>query len=332
MNPEHVKHLRCPKTKCKLDVEIGELENGKIKTGNLIALNNGKKYPIIDFIPRFVPEKNYAANFGIEWNIHNRTQFDDSSGFNVSEERFRHETKWGYKLEGEIILEAGSGSGRFTKHALETKAMVISFDFSSAVEANYKSNGHAQNLLIVQASIYEMPFEDSYFDRVFCFGVIQHTPKPRWAFSCLVSSLKNGGHLSSDIYLKSFSKIYTTPKYLIRKVTKKMNPQKLYKYTVRYINFMWPIARLIMKIPVIGKKINWRLMIADYSILLKNADSKTLKEWAVLDTYDMVSPVYDLPETVKSFRKWHEDEGLINIDVHRGYNGVEGRATKNKLE
>ena len=107
-----------------------------------------------------------------------------------------------------------------------------------------------------------------------------------------------------------------------------MNPEKLYKWTVRYINFMWPLARLIMKIPRIGKMINWRLMIADYSRLLKDADDKTLKEWALLDTYDMISPAYDFPQTLKTFTKWYEDEGLTDIDVHYGYNGIEGRGRK----
>jgi hypothetical protein len=59
---------------------------------------------------------------------------------------------------------------------------------------------------------------------------------------------------------------------------------------------------------------------------MPGADDKTLKEWAYLDTYDFLSPHYDIPQTVKGFRKWHEEAGLLNIDVHKGYNGVEGRA------
>jgi hypothetical protein len=122
-----------------------------------------------------------------------------------------------------------------------------------------------------------------------------------------------------------------SPKYLIRKFTKKMDPDKLYKLTMKYVSLMWPIALQIMKIPKIGKMINWRLMIADYSQLIKNADKEMLKEWAILDTYDMVSPAYDFPATLKTFRKWHDEEGLVSIDVHYGYNGIEGRALK-KME
>jgi SAM-dependent methyltransferase len=331
MLPEHIIYLRCPKSHRILELKSELIENGRVKSGILIEPINGNKYPIVNFIPRFVTPGNYAENFGLEWNRHNRTQYDESSGFNVSKERFENETKWDKDLSNEVILEPGSGSGRFTKHAVETGAMVISFDYSNAVDANYKSNGHNKNLLIVQAGIFEMPFEKEFFDRVFCLGVLQHTPDPRKAFRCLVQILKKGGHICTDIYLKNFSKMVLSPKYLIRKFTKKMDPDKLYKLTMKYVSLMWPIALQIMKIPKIGKMINWRLMIADYSQLIKNADKEMLKEWAILDTYDMVSPAYDFPATLKTFRKWHDEEGLVSIDVHYGYNGIEGRALK-KME
>lgn len=47
-----------------------------------------------------------------------------------------------------------------------------------------------------------------------------------------------------------------------------------------------------------------------------------------MDTFNMLAPDYDNPQTLKGFRSWHEEAGLIDIDVHRGYNGVEGRARK----
>lgn len=40
---------------------------------------------------------------------------------------FEKETRWGKGLNDEVVLEVGSGSGRFTPHALETRATVVSF-------------------------------------------------------------------------------------------------------------------------------------------------------------------------------------------------------------
>ena len=114
-------------------------------------------------------------------------------GFKLSEDRFFNETKWERNLEGQLILEAGCGSGRFMEHAVKTGADVISFDYSNAVEANYKSNGNNKNLLIIQANIFNMPFKDNTFDKVFCFGMLQHTPNPKKAFFELIRVLKTGG-------------------------------------------------------------------------------------------------------------------------------------------
>lgn len=328
MIKEHVCYLVCPACYGELVLTVIKSEGIHIMEGKLICGHCYKEYLIEKGIPRFVNHDNYANNFGLEWNKHSLTQYDDFSGFKISKVRFFNETKWGKNLKGEVILEAGSGSGRFTKHAIETGAMIVSFDFSSSVEANFKSNGHNENLLIVQASIFEMPFLKNYFDRIFCFGVLQHTPDPRKAFHCLVNALKEDGYLCTDIYLKSISKVYLTPKYLLRKVTKKMDPEKLYESVKSYINFVWPLARIIRKIPRLGKQINWRLMVADYSELLPDADEKTLKDWAILDSFDMLSPAFDFPQTLKSFKNWHVEEDLMEIDVHYGYNGVEGRARK----
>ena len=38
-------------------------------------------------LPRFVPRENYASYFGLEWNIHGRTQYDETSGSSLSRER-----------------------------------------------------------------------------------------------------------------------------------------------------------------------------------------------------------------------------------------------------
>jgi hypothetical protein len=53
-----------------------------------------------------------------------------------------------------------------------------------------------------------------------------------------------------------------------------------------------------------------------------------LKEWAYLDTFDMLSPRYDYPQSLKTVKSWFHDAKLSDIDIHYGYNGIEGRGTK----
>jgi SAM-dependent methyltransferase len=327
MKEEHIRYLVCPDTRRPLRLATAEaVVDGRIRTGVLVEPVSGTTYPIRDFIARFVPEDNYANSFGLEWTIHGKTQYDGESGFDVSARRFRQETKWEADLAGELVLEVGSGSGRFTTQALDTGAMVCSLDYSKAVEANYQSNGHRDNLLLVQASVYAMPFVGG-FDKAFCFGVLQHTPDPRAAFLAMVDQVRPGGSVSCDIYELRLATLLTT-KYWVRPFTRRMPPDKLYRRVTAYVDFMWPLARRLRRIPGIGKSLNWALLVADYSRLLPGADDATLKQWAYLDTFDMLSPAHDHPETLGGFRRWFREAGLTDIEAHYGYNGIEGRGRK----
>jgi 2-polyprenyl-3-methyl-5-hydroxy-6-metoxy-1,4-benzoquinol methylase len=329
MKAEYIKYLICPK--CDGDLVIKQIfkeSSDYIESGLITCRKCSASYEIINNIPRFVPKENYASSFGLEWNIHSKTQYDSYSGLNCSEKRFFEETGWPRNLKGEMILEIGSGSGRFTEQAASTGAFVISADYSNAVEANYKSNGGKKNVFIIQADIYSLPFRKRFFDKLFCIGVIQHTPDPHKAFMTLPQYLKKNGNLVIDVYKKTPS-AYLAAKYYVRFFTKNMEANKLYRCTKKYVDFMWPIANIIRRIPKIGPKINWALCIADYSqIGLKD---EMLKEWAYLDTFDMLSPCYDYPQTLKTVKKWFQDAGLSDVDAHYGYNGIEARGTK-KLE
>ncbi len=332
MRPEHVSILVCPRSGRPL--ALGDrpvLEGSRVKEGVLIEPLSGASYLIRDFIPRFVTHEDYVASFGVEWTIHSRTQYDEHSGFSVSQERFEKETQWERDLRGEVILEVGSGSGRFTSNALKTGATVVSFDYSRAVEVNYRSNGSHENLLLVQASVYEMPFRLNYFDRAFCFGVLQHTPDPREAFMSMVRHVKSGGKIAADVYAKSLRTWLLSTKYWVRPFVDRSDPQTLYETLKKYVNVMWPLARLLRKVPGVGLRLTSRLLIPDYSRLLPDADDATLKEWAYLDTFDMLSPIYDKPQTLKAFRRWFEEAGLREIDVrlsHQSRSMTVGRAMR----
>ena len=329
MHPEHLSLLRCPTTGAPLELSDVVVEDGRVRSGRLLPTgSNGTiSYPIVDFIPRFVSSDNYAQNFGFEWNLHARTQYDSESGHNVSEERLYRYTRWPREMRRELVLEAGSGSGRFTEPLLRAGATVVSFDYSDAVDANQKSNGMHPNLLLVQADIYTMPFPEQIFDRVLCYGVLQHTPDPEESFKALVPPIKPGGYLATDIYLKSLTYYWLNTRYWVRPLTRGMNPEHLYRWCKGYVSLMWPLVRLLRHLPY-GQAIIWRLLIADAFDDMPSADDATLREWAILDTFDMLSPAFDIPQTPECFERWHHACGLTDIDVRLGSNGVVGTARR----
>lgn len=320
MQEVHVQYLRCP---CRGELRLSDAyrTEGRIERGTLECSVCGSQHPIIGFIPRFVPAENYATSFGLEWNLHDRTQYDHTSGVPASEKRFFEETGWPHRMDGELVIEAGSGSGRFTEHALNTGAMVLSFDYSAAVEANYRSNGHQDNLLLVQADLFQMPFPLGVADRLFCFGVLQHTPDPRGALAAICRHVRPDGEIVADIYAKTFAKYVLGTKYWVRPVTRRIPPKRLYQMTSHYVDAMWPLARRVQRIPKVGRPLSWRLLIPDYSHVVR--DESVLKQWALLDIFDMLAPQYDQPTRRRTIRRWCSGMPLEAVRVHRGYNGYE---------
>ena len=320
MRREHLSLLVCPACHCELTCVD---HSDDIREALLVCAGCKLEYPVIAGVPRFVPRENYASGFGLEWTKHARTQYDSYSGIPASEQRFFGQTGWPKELGGETILEVGSGSGRFTEQAARTGATVVSLDYSYAVDANFTSNGARSNVLIVQADVFAMPFRPRSFDRLFCFGMLQHTPSPSRAFAALPGMLKPGGSLCADIYKVSFWRTFLQTKYWVRPLTRRMNPDRLYARVRRWVDFMWPLAGLIRRLPK-GYAINWRLLVADYSFL--GLHGQMLKEWSYLDTFDMLAPRYDRPATKETFRQWAILANLTDVDAYYSPHGVVLRA------
>src|SRR4051794_4331153 len=150
MHPKHLVLLRSPKNGLPLRLLDPTFDGAKVKSGRLT--DGTSFWPITEYIPRFVPESEYWDSFSFQWAKHPRLLSEQFSGYSVYRTRFEKETKWPADLTGEVIIEAGCGSGAFTKFALATGATVISFDVSKSVDFSYRDND-SPNLLVVQASI-----------------------------------------------------------------------------------------------------------------------------------------------------------------------------------
>jgi SAM-dependent methyltransferase len=285
--------------------------------------NCDAEYPVVSVEPRFVPGENYAGSFGFQWNKHRKTQLDSFSGLDISKRRVEDATGWPADLSGQCILEAGSGAGRFTEILVKTGAEVYSFDYSTAVDANYLNNGHNKNLHLFQGDIFNIPFAPKSFDKVICLGVIQHTPDPAKAFSSLARQVKPGGELVIDVYRDDLLARLQW-KYLLRPFTKRIEQQNLYKLIARLAPALVPLAGVLRKIA--GRAGARLVPIVEFSYLGLPDDLNL--EWAILDTFDMLSPEYDLPQSLETVQNWFAREGFVDVNVRNGLNGVVGRGVK----
>lgn len=276
----------------------------------------GNRFQVVNGVLRLVSGDNYTSNFGFQWNKFPKTQLDRrEDNLNLSTERFFAVTGWDEEdLAGKNILEVGSGAGRFTKIVLEnTEANLYSIDYSEAVFVNYQNNGHyGDRLKLFQASIYEMPFPDNSFDKVFCFGVLQHTPDFKQSVKCLVDKVKPGGEVIVDFYAIRgwWTKIHA--KYLLRPFTKKMSNEKLLKLIDANVDWLIRAYRFFDKIGI-GRIINRFLPVCDMKTTMpSNLSKRELREWVVLDTFDMFSPEHDHPQKIATVKKWFEE---LHMDI-----------------
>lgn len=306
--------LRCPISGESLNIETQKNPPDDIEDGWLASGGGQYRYPIRNGIPRFVPQMNYADNFGMQWNYFSQTQLDSFSGQPISANRFWKATGWSSEeLQGKWVLDVGCGSGRFAEIALNAGAKVVALDYSSAVDACHSNLKHHQNLHVVQGDIYALPFPPETFHFVYSLGVLQHTPDVHRAFRALPPIVRIGGSLCVDYYEKTW-KSWLLPKYWLRPLTKRLPKPGLFAFLRTVVPILLPVSRAFGEIPIIGRILKRVVPVANYYGILPLNDEQQ-KEWALLDTFDYFSPAYDSPQTTTKARTWMEASGMKDIEI-----------------
>ena len=320
----------CPECGAELRVarrEEGGSQNGKIKEGQLRCTQCPATFPILRSMPRFVSSDEYAASLGYQWNQFDKLQLDKFMRNDLSRERFYATTGWPEHLEGQRVLEAGCGMGRFTQIALETGAEVFSFDLSNAIEANFKNNSNTAKVHIFQASIYKIPLRREAFDKIFCMGVLQHCPNVKQAFMSLIPFLRRGGEIAADVYQRHEG--VPPLKYWARPFARRMQPQTLHTVLRWTIPPLFELKKALYKIPVAGEAIAALIPIGPLSHKPKlDYTDEELKEVKILSALDMLSPAHDHPQRIEDVRAWFEEAGLEGIQIKLGFNGINAKGKK----
>lgn len=303
--------------------------------GNLVD-SEGSIFPIVRGVVRITGTGNYADSFSLQWKRFNKIQLDhDANGYNLSHRRFFSETRWEDRdLAGKDVLEVGSGAGRFSRVVLEcTGANLFSVDYSDAVTVNFENNGKIapERFQIFQASIYEMPFPDDSFDKVFCFGVLQHTPNFDASIKALIDKTKPGGEVVVDFYPVNgwWSKIHA--KYILRPFTTRMSHEFLMRAIESNINWLLRLERFLRQFGF-GRLTRFLPLVDIQSCVPRYLSDTEQKEWAVLDTFDMFSPRYDNPQriddVVAMFERYGAEVTFAGFEHFDGFSAAVVRGVK----
>lgn len=296
-----MKSLICPQCQKKLSLKIKERAEKEVKEGVLNCPSCRRRYPIINFIPRFVKSDKYVNNFSFEWQIHCQTQLDSYNHKHISRDTFFEKTGFSNQnLKGKIVLDVGCGMGRFTEIAANAAAVVIGIDLSQAIDSARDNLKQRQNCHFIQADIFHLPFKPEIFDTIFSIGVLHHTPNTKKAFFKLPPLLKPGGKLSIWVYGENTFRPSTNFGDLWRQITTHLPKKLLY-----FLCYFSVPAYYLYKIPHLGSLIN---------IIFPFSTDPNWR-WRVLDTFDWYSPKYQWKHTYPEIIDWFEQSGLKVIKI-----------------
>lgn len=256
----------------------------------------GTAVPLVRGIPRFVPSDAYAASFSFEWNRHRRTQLDGADS-RESEEAFRLKT--GLRPEdvaGRLVLDVGCGMGRFAEVVSRWGGRVVGVDLSLAVESAQANLGARENVRILQADLFHLPFPPGSFDVVYSIGVLHHTPDCEQATREILRFVRPGGRACVWVYgtmgpWELFARQY-------RRVTVRMPTRLL--YALCHLAIPW---HHVCRIPLLGPVL--------YVLLPVSRHPKP--DWRVLDTFDWYSPRYQSLHTCPEVYRWFRAAGFEDI-------------------
>lgn len=306
MKKQLLEILACPKCTGELRPSSADED---ITEGSLTCVGCGEEFPITNGIPRFVPQDNYASSFGCQWNLFRKEQLDSFNGTTLSADRLWNESGWTPdELAGKWVLDVGCGAGRFLDAASKSNGQIVGIDISSAIDAAKENLGERPNVHFLQASIYELPFREGAFDHVYCIGVVQHTPDPEKTLRSIAAMVKPDGKVALTIYpRKPWTKLFS--KYWFRPLTKRLPKETLLKIIQGIMPAVFPITDVLFRIPLLGKVFMFVIPVANY-VHETQLDRKQRYSWAVLDTFDMLSPAFDQPMTADEALKPLKESGI----------------------
>ncbi len=303
MKRDLLQWLCCPE--CRADLTLPG-DAAVVLEGELLCEGCYCRYPITAGVPRFVAHDSYVASFSYEWNKWDRVQLDIANRSSESENTFAEKTGFTPEdLRGRVVLDVGCGAGRFLDVASRWGARAIGVDFSFAVNASQRNLGDRENVDVIQADVFRLPFRDRTFDAIFSIGVLHHTRDTREAFLRLPRLLKEGGQIAVWLYYYP-DELFRRASDLWRRVLAPLPHRGIYLWS-------WLLCAMLSGLyrrPFMGRQ--------PWCNLQRVLPVNTHPHWAwrVLDTFDWYSPVFQdktcSPERVIG---WCHEGGLRDVEV-----------------
>jgi SAM-dependent methyltransferase len=300
--------------------------------------SSGCSFPIRGGIPRFVSSGAYSEAFGWQWRKYRRTQLDSYTGLSVSRNRLEHCLGMPVEgLKGKVVLECGSGAGRFTELLLGNCDYLVSTDLSDAVDANLENlKDRGPKYTLLQSDLNKSPLPREAFDVLICMGVLPFTPSPEASIRKLISHLKPGGLLVIDHYKRETGlralEPYLTLGYPLRAVLKRLNRETGLKATKALTAICDPIRKRTCHYKWLHRIVGRFLPSVCYYNQYPELPSSIAYEWNELDTHNVLTAYHKHLRRPDELSNYVRSLGMEIVSCCEAGNGIEIRAIRSTME
>lgn len=216
MYKEDLDLLRCPETGEALQLleVIAVGSDGEVIEGVIGAAS--RRYRVQNGIPRFIGDVSYNASWDFKWraldagrglNYRILDKNDPAYSNHDIYDRNSHDGLAFKHMADGLVLDIGCGVGQYAiKSLIEHRPRkVVAVDLTAGVDIFRKIVEERYpellpKLLIVQGSVFALPFPEQQFDYVYSLGVLMHTGDTLRALDAACRQVKPGGEINAWIY------------------------------------------------------------------------------------------------------------------------------------
>jgi SAM-dependent methyltransferase len=287
--------LRCPACRGRLALAVDEEEHREVKTGRLTCAC-GQVYQISRFVPRFVDADKYAGSFSRQ-RLYVRRHFSHYRNDRSGDAQFLPTTGFSAEeIRSGLTLEIGCGYGRFIDVVQRSGGRIVGVDLSThSIDLAQDFVGLRDDVFLVQADLFALPFEPGTFRHVYSIGVLHHTPDTKRAFDAIVPYLSPGGRIAIWVYHPDDKR--SSNRW--RMVTTRLNHRVLYAWCIaNQALFSW-----IRALPG-----GWR-----FSSVVPGAGPGGHFWLRVLGDFDNLSPQFAYVHRESEVASWFRDAELTDV-------------------
>jgi SAM-dependent methyltransferase len=240
--------------------------------------------------------------YSLQWNTFRIVRPDEDRA------TFRNRTGLALEdLNGQTVLDAGCGMGRYLRVVGEAGAFAVGMDLSRAVEAARDQTREFPQVAVVQGDLLRLPFAEGSFDQIYSLGVLDHTPDPRRAFLGLTKLLRPGGRIAIWVYPKERPALET-----IINVHRAISKRLPLSVLVPFSRMMAPVGGLKRKLMASPNRLVSKAGVA-LNLMTIGVSMHPDPEVRVCDTLDWYAPKYLSRHTPEEVQGWFEEAGLVEI-------------------